>query len=86
MSQGPADELKEQGWVQASHLSTWKNRAAGPEVSRQLRTAPRLGRETRQGISGCRRVSDTFSETEQSSLGWNHLVIVRVQWVHMEMS
>lgn len=58
----------------------------GPEMSKQLRRAPCLGRESRQDISGCRRLSDTFSETEQRSLGWNHLVIVRAQWVHLEMS
>lgn len=86
MSQGPAGGLREQGWVQASHLSTWKNRAAGPEMSKQLRSAPWLGRETKQDISGGRRVSDTFSETEQRRLGWNHLAIIKVQWVHMEMS
>lgn len=57
MSQEPAGGLREQGWVQASHLSTWKNRVVGPEMRKQLRTAPWLGRETRQDISGCRRVS-----------------------------
>lgn len=55
-------------------------------MSKQLRSAPWLGRETRQDISGGRRVLDTFSETEHRRLGWNHLVIIKVPWVHMEMS